>query len=270
MMHIKVAVSFLFLAAGTVATLTMLYVMGRPEKKSSPETMRKTHKVMGIAFTVLLLYLAWIGSRFVGAMGDEMPLRAVFHVVFGVSIIAVLLMKLLIVRFYRGLMRLVPVMGLILFGLALVTFSISTGYHFARELHSGPSAIIEEDEGYREGEAAGTENSAEAPSGTAGAEVVVQAGDAGSGETMPAGDVKAGRSIFNNRCVGCHDPDSRKTLFGPGLLGLMKRETLRSSGEPPTPENVRNQIVNPEGGMPAFTTFSKKEMNDLLAYLGTL
>ena len=87
---------------------------------------------------------------------------------------------------------------------------------------------------------------------------------------MPRGDAKAGRAIYNNKCVGCHNADSRKSLFGPGLLGLTKWEVMKSTGEPPTPDNIREQIINPAGTMPAFTTFSKKEMNDLLAYLGTL
>jgi mono/diheme cytochrome c family protein len=234
MIHAKLAASIIFMAAGTVAVLTMLYVMGRPEKKISPGALRNTHRVTGLIFTVSLIVLAWIGVRFVGAMGDGMSLRAVFHAVFATSLIAVLLLKILIVKFYRELMRFVPTMGLIAFGLAFVVFSTSTGFHFARDLRPGASAPVE------------------------------------VGESMPGGDVKAGRTIFNKNCLGCHNADSRKSLFGPGLLGLMKWETLRSTGEPPTPDSVREQIVNPVGTMPAFTTFSEKEMNDLLTYLGTL
>jgi len=237
MMHVKLAVSIIFMAVGTVAVLTMLYMMGRPEKKTSPGALRNTHKVMGLIFTVSLLILAWIGVRLVGAMGDGMSLRAVFHAVFAVSLVAVLLLKILIVKFYRELMRFVPTMGLIVFVLAFVVFSTSAGFHFARDLSPGVTA-----------------GSSPAP----------------RSESMPDGDVKAGHTIFKNKCLGCHSTDSRKSLSGPGLLGLMKWETLRSSGEPPTPESVRNQIVNPVGTMPAFTTFSNREMNDLLAYLGTL
>jgi len=269
MMHVKLAVSILFLAAGTVAVLTMLYVMGRAEKKISPGAMRNTHRVMGVIFAISLLLLAWIGARFVGAMGDGMSLRAVFHAVFAVSLFAVLLMKILIVKFYRELMRFVPTMGLIVFALAFVVFSTSAGFHFARDLRSGPSAMIGEGEDAEGGE--DTEGgSSPAETVVAGGEVAAKTGVAAKTRSMPDGDVKAGRAIFNNKCVGCHNVDSRKSLFGPSLLGLMKLEALRSSGEVPTPERVQAQIVNPTGTMPAFTTFSKKEMNNLLAYLGTL
>jgi len=275
MMQVKLAVSILFIAAGTVAVLTMLYVMGRPEKKISPGAMRNTHRVMGVIFAISLLLLAWIGARFVGAMGDGMSLRAVFHAVFAVSLVAVLLMKILSVKFYRELMRFVPTMGLIVFALAFVVFSTSAGFHFARDLRSGPSAMIEEDEDGETGEDTGGGEDAEggsspAESAVAGGEVAANTGTVAKSKSMPDGDVKAGRAIFNNKCVGCHNTDSRKSLFGPGLLGLMKLEALRSSGEPPTPERVRDQIINPASTMPAFTTFSKKEMNNLLAYLGTL
>ena len=269
MMHLKLAISFLFIAVGTVAVLTMLYVMGRPEKKISPGALRNTHRAMGLIFAISLLVLAWIGSRFVGAMGDGMSLRAVFHAVFAVGLVAVLLMKILIVKFYRELMRFVPTMGLIVFALAFVVFFTSAGFHFARELRPEPSAMIEEGKDTEAGEDADA-GSEPAESVVAGAEVAADTGAADKSKSMPEGDVKAGRTIFNSKCVGCHNTDSRKSLFGPGLVGLMKLEALKSSGEPPTPERVRNQIVDPLGTMPAFTTFSKREMNNLLAYLGTL
>jgi mono/diheme cytochrome c family protein len=274
MMHIKFAVSILFMAAGTGALLTMLYVMGRPEKKINPGAMKTAHRLMGLIFVISLVLLAWIGARFAGAMGDGMSLRVVFHAVFATSLIAVVLMKILIVKSYRELMRFVPAMGLVIFALAFVVFITSTGFHIARDLRPGSSEVIGagQDEGRREdagialasGEASGSESG---PAGEAG-----QTGEASqaAGESMPEGDVKAGRAIFNNKCVGCHNVDSRKSLFGPGLAGLMKMETLRSTGQPPTPDNIRQQLLNPVGTMPAFTTFSNREMNDLLAYLGTL
>jgi mono/diheme cytochrome c family protein len=273
MMHLKLAVSIIFIAVGTVAVLTMLYVMGRPEKKISPGAMRNTHRVMGIIFTLLLLLLGWIGARFVGTMGDGMSLRAVFHAVLAVSLVAVLLMKILIVKFYRELMRFVPTMGLIVFALALVVFFTSAGFHFARYMRPESPAMTGEVGDAGTGEDAGAGALAESgsdPGGTVVAGGEVAAAASAKSKSMPEGDVKAGRAIFNNKCVGCHNADSRKSLFGPGLLGLMKWETLRSTGKPPTPESVREQIVNPVGTMPAFTTFSRKEMNNLLAYLGTL
>jgi mono/diheme cytochrome c family protein len=286
-MQVKLAVSILFIAVGTVAVLSMLYVMGRPEKKISPGAMRNTHRIMGLIFTVLLLVLAWIGAGFVGAMGDGMSLRAVFHAVFALSLIAVLLMKILIVKFYRELMRFVPTMGLVVFALAFVVFFTSAGFHFARDLRPEPSGVSGDggppvagrdagaSGGVEEGEDQGPGEDSDAGSdrygaATTGGQIAADTGPAAQRKSMPEGDVKVGRAIFNNKCVGCHDADSRKSLFGPGLLGLMKWEALRSTGEPPTPGSVRNQIIDPVGTMPAFTTFSKEEMDNLLAYLGTL
>jgi mono/diheme cytochrome c family protein len=280
----KLVVSLFFIAAGTIAVLTMLYVMGRPEKKLSPGVLRTTHRVVGVIFVILLIVLAYIGARFTSAMGDGMPLRAVFHAVFAVSLVAVLLMKILIVKFYRELMRFVPTMGLIVFALAFVVFFTSAGYHFVRDLASEPAAMSEEVEEPDSGRGsdpagavvAGGEVAAEAKGDgrSAGDSKTAEAkGDgktAAGSKSKPSGDIKAGRAIFNNKCVGCHNTDSRKSLFGPGLLGLMKSETLRSSGAPPSPENVRGQIIDPVSTMPAFTTFSNKEMGNLLAYLGTL
>jgi len=246
LVHIKIAVSFFFITAGLIALLTMLYVMGRPEKKVSPGAMRNTHRAMGVIFTVLLAVAACIGAIFTSRMGDSMSLRAVFHAILALSLIAVLLMKILIVRSYRELMRFVPAMGLIVFALALVVFLTSSGFYIVRELggHEGMTEVSGDHE-------AGLARSAAESAGK-------------------PGDIEAGRAIFVKNCSGCHNADSKEAMFGPGLMGLMKRDRLRSRNALPTPENVHSQIVKPVGSMPAFTKFSKKEMTDLLAYLGTL
>ena len=72
------------------------------------------------------------------------------------------------------------------------------------------------------------------------------------------------------QCASCHFTDKMDARFGPGLLNLLKNETLPSSNRPATVENVRRQIVQPYRSMPAFAGFSENEMADLLAYLKTL
>ena len=237
-LYTKIIISLFFMAAGATALLTMLYLMGRPEKKLSPAAVRKTHRVAGIIFTILLAVLAYIGGKFVGAMGDGMSLRAVLHGVFALGLIGVFIIKILIIRHYRELMRFVPTLGLIVFVLAFVVFFTSAGFYFV--VGRGP-------------------------------EPAARAAKTGHGEqagTNP--ESETGSAIFARNCAGCHHADSEKAMFGPGLKGLMQREALRSSGRPPTEATVRDQILSPVGTMPAFTSFSDHEMARLLAYLGSL
>ncbi len=99
---IKTIVAALFLAAGTGAFLTMMSLMGRPGKSGDTGKARKVHKVFGWLYVVLLVPLVYLGVDFLGEMGDGMSTRAVFHVVLAVTLIALLLLKVLIVRFFRA------------------------------------------------------------------------------------------------------------------------------------------------------------------------
>jgi len=54
-----------------------------------------------------------------------MSTRAVFHMVLAETLIVVLLLKILIVRFFKGFVRNAPALGMALFVLTLVVFLIS-------------------------------------------------------------------------------------------------------------------------------------------------
>ncbi len=240
-LELKSYIAIPFMAAGIVAVLMMFDLMGRSERKLSPNFLRRGHKLAGFIFVVLLGVLSYLCIEYVAAVGDRMSHRAVFHGVLALGLIGILLVKILIVRFYREFMRFVPTLGIITFVLAFVVFFTSAGYFFLREAHE-----------HGAGEVTKAEEVAQAP--------------------IPdlEGDPAGGETVYSNNCASCHAADSEDWFIGPGLKGILARETLPESGRPATLENVRSQIVNPVGAMPAFTSFSDRQMVDLLAYMGTL
>ena len=125
---IKTIVAALFLAAGTGAFLTMMSLMGRPGKSGDTGKARKVHKVFGWLYVVLLVPLVYLGVDFLGEMGDGMSTRAVFHVVLAVTLIALLLVKVLIVRFFKGFVKNAPALGMALFVLTIVIFLVTAGF----------------------------------------------------------------------------------------------------------------------------------------------
>jgi mono/diheme cytochrome c family protein len=157
------------------------------------------------------------------------------------GLIGVLIVKILIVRFYRGLMRFVPPLGVTAFILAFVVFFTSAGYYFLRETSEHGAA------------------------GSVAAQTAAQA-------AMPdlEGDPARGEGVFAANCASCHAAGSEDWRIGPGLKGILTKKTLPESGRPATVENVWSQIVSPVGTMPAFTSFSDDEIADLLAYIKTL
>lgn len=131
---IKTILATAFLAAATGAFLSMMTALGRPGVAGDPGKLKRLHKIFGWAAVVLLVPLAFLGMRLVLEMGDGMSTRGVFHFVLAEALVALLLLKLLVVRVFRGLLKGATALGMALFGLALVVFSITAGVVILRAL----------------------------------------------------------------------------------------------------------------------------------------
>lgn len=131
-MTVKTVLAAALLAAATAAFLAMMIAMGRPGQAGDPGKLRRLHKAFGWAYVALLVPLVYLGLGFVKDMGDGMSTRGVFHVVLAETLLALLLIKLLVVRFFRGLLKSATALGMALFGLTLVIFLITAGFYALR------------------------------------------------------------------------------------------------------------------------------------------
>jgi len=57
-----------------------------------------------------------------------MPIRVGFHVVLAITFVVLLILKITIVRIYRNFLKYAPVLGMIIFALAVIVFAISAGF----------------------------------------------------------------------------------------------------------------------------------------------
>ncbi|MGB2696373.1 MAG: cytochrome c, partial [Candidatus Zixiibacteriota bacterium] len=172
-------------------------------------------------------------------MGDQLSIRAVIHATLALGLIIVFVLKISIVQFYKEFIRYVPVMGMTVFSLAFVVFCTSAGFFL---LSSSQLAVAEKPEVEKQPVEAST-----------------------------AGNVEAGKSLFEGKCSFCHYADRFDSMMGPGLKEILKKETLPASGKEATRENIRNQLLNPYRNMPSFkTALTEQDIKDLLAYLATL
>ena len=234
---IKTTLAVLLVAAGLTAAISMLTLMGKPERRMSVGALRATHKTAGYVFVGLLVILAVMGVRYLAAAGDGLALRGVLHWTLAVALILVLALKLAIVRAFKQFLKFAPVLGMTVIAMALLVAAISAGF-FAVTRGGTPTA---------------------------------EAGRSAVESAQPAGDAALGESTFATNCANCHDDASTETRIGPGLAGLFDRGELPSSGRPVTRENVRAQIVTPLGNMPSFQSYISGEgLTDLLAYIETL
>jgi mono/diheme cytochrome c family protein len=82
-------------------------------------------------------------------------------------------------------------------------------------------------------------------------------------QTSTAQTVANGRHIFSQSCAPCHDTLGTTTKSGPELKHYYRRQR-------PADTTVRAIIQQGKGRMPAFSTFNKLKIDDLVAYLKTL
>ncbi len=232
-LYTKSVVALFFLGFGLLAVICMLTLMGKAERKIGATFLRRLHKIAGAVFGITYLVIAYFCLHYVKMLGDGMSTRAVFHGVLAVALFAVLAFKLSIVQFYKQFLRYVPGLGMTAFSLALGVFLTSAGYFF---LVSDQNTQAEKR----------------------------------SVEEGVSAQVRRGEVLFSDKCSFCHWADRTESKLGPGLKGVLKQEALPASGRPATPESVRQQLVNPYRSMPSFSSLSNQEIDDLLAYIGTL
>ena len=126
------------------------------------------------------------------------------------------------------------------------------------------------------GDGAGEHYTHAAGDGAGESEATAPAEEAGAtdddGDAKGDDGVAAGQALFQSEgCGQCHYSDRTENKIGPGLKGLLDRETLSLSGWPATRENVRRQIVDPYDSMPSYEDrLDEAQMGRLLDYLATL
>jgi len=125
---IKSLLAVLLLAAGTTAFLSMMARFGRPGDEARSERLRRLHKKAGWVYVALVAPLAVFGADFLVEMGDGLSIRAGFHVVLAMALLAILVLKVLVVKTYRQQLKFAPSLGMTLFAVTLVVFLITAGY----------------------------------------------------------------------------------------------------------------------------------------------
>lgn len=226
---------------------TMLEVLGRKESKYNTVRLKKIHKANGIIFFFLYIMISFFCLYFIFNTKAELSPRGTFHSVLALLLILLLIIKICFIKLYTEFYRYVKGFGIAIAVIALLTFGTSAGYYL----------LVSE---------FGTFKSAEIPS------KIQSAGQVESLYKIPIDDesIKAGGTLFNEKCFFCHDAKSRHKIVGPGLEGILKETYLPISKKPSTAENIIDQIKNPIKDMPSFSYLSDDENRNIIAYLNTL
>ncbi len=227
---------------------SMFELFGRTEKRFESAVLKRIHRANGLFFIVLAAIISYFCLDYIVNSGADLSPRGTFHSVFSLTVVILLVLKIVFLRFYRQFYGKVQTIGLII---ALATFGMvgTSGGYFLLVTKLGT-------------EARGTKDSA--------GRILTGAKESVLGIRTDAASIGRGKELYDSKCYSCHDPDSTETIVGPGHKGILKNPHLPVSKKAATSQNIALQIRSPYGAMPAFAYLSDEEVADLVAYMNTL
>ena len=121
-------VIFLIIGAGTV--LIMLHLKGNAKDQIQGQSLVRGHHILGYLFIAIYLFMVFTMIARISSYQEELPPRAILHMVFAISLLPLLALKILIARKYSLLTSKLFSVGITIFILAFLLNSISAGHYF--------------------------------------------------------------------------------------------------------------------------------------------
>jgi cytochrome c2 len=252
---LKSLLSLLLFIIAAATMYTMFEALGRSAPSPSSERLKRFHKAGGYLYAALFVFISYLCIGFAAASRNDPSPRAALHIVLALSLVALFLLKVLYVRFFRQFYPQAKTIGVIMGAFSFVLVGLSGGFYLVTS-HFGQDRTVDKSVYYELKGPLLIVKEIERPG------IMAIRTDRLS--------IERGRTLFASKCAICHDPSSTRTIVGPGLKGLLKRPTLPISGHPATAESIRFQLRQPMGRMPSFAYLSDEEVEDLIAYLNTL
>lgn len=111
----------------------MLETVGRKKPKFNERRLSLAHRINGYLFLALYLIFLVVMIQKIADSNAPLDTKAMIHMTLAVAILPLLLIKILIVRFYPNLFDVVvPLIGIGIFVLAVSFVSITGGYYFIK------------------------------------------------------------------------------------------------------------------------------------------
>lgn len=248
---LKSILSIILLLLVGSAMFTMFEVFGRNEKRYDVERLKRVHKINGVIYLLIFIFVSYYCLRFIIISGSELTPRGTFHSVFAITVLILLGLKMTFIHIYRQFYGNVKTIGLLI---ALITFGmvgVSGGYYLLISKFGTVKNFDRLIEQKMRRQSVYNEEK----------KFLLR--------TDPE-SIARGEKIYKSECTVCHNPFSIEWYFGPGHKGIMKNPLLPVSKKPSTPENIVNQLRNPYKDMPPFTNLTDEDILNLIAYLNTL
>lgn len=223
------ALGVLFVLIALVLTFLMFRAWRYPFdhqrlKSAAPVWMIRLHRVLGVAYVLIYVYLMWEMIPRLWDYQVELPARTVMHLTVGFAIGAVLIVKLAVVRFFKHMeAKLAPALGTTLLIGSILLTSLALPFSL-REIYLSETVF--------DAEKINDERIARVR------EQLPKAGieDPATIRRLASAErLEAGRGVLTNKCTQCHD--LRTVLIRP-RPPLAWRQTVARMAD-------RSTVLNP-------------------------
>lgn len=138
-----------FLALAGLITFLMFYVWKFPFdheklKSSAPPQVIFSHRILGYIYVIIYIFIMWNMVPRLWSYQIELPARTVVHLALGILIGAILILKVITVRYFKHMeARLVPYLGTALFLLSFLLVALVLPFSL-REVYLESNALGDE------------------------------------------------------------------------------------------------------------------------------
>ncbi|TLD41974.1 MAG: hypothetical protein JETT_1763 [Candidatus Jettenia ecosi] len=119
--------AFGLLGIGSIGALFILALIGRTNPPKNPNFFRWAHRITGYIFFAFYLFIATIMFKKFGEF-TFLPPKATIHAYVGISIFAMIIIKICIVRFYRKFYSSLPIYGILIILAVYLQIPLYAGY----------------------------------------------------------------------------------------------------------------------------------------------
>jgi cytochrome c5 len=188
-----------FLLLALFLTFLMYHLWGYPfdkekHRSSAPRSLMNLHRIFGYVFVAIYILLMWDMVPRLWSYQIELPARTVLHLTLGIAVGAILIIKIMVVRFFKHMeSTLAPFLGTALLICTLLLTGLALPYS-AREAYLRATA--------QDGQNFSQERIERVTT------FLPQIGfedEAGLLEIASASGLAEGRDVLTRKCTQCHD-----------------------------------------------------------------
>src|SRR5258707_7584911 len=126
------AAGIVFVLLGTAAVWLIFDASRRTHSAAAREKRIRAHRIAGYLFIGLFCLMAWLMLLRVRSSPEELPVRWMMHVLLALVLAPLLLVKVLVARYYKTFTSVLVPLGLTIFTLGFVLIGSSAGPYLLR------------------------------------------------------------------------------------------------------------------------------------------